>query len=887
MLKVTNLTKKYVSKEGTTFALDNVNLEFNKNEFVFVVGKSGSGKSTLLNILGSLDKATSGEVLINDESLNSFNKTKTNIYRQNIAFIFQDFALIDNLNVKDNIKLARSDVTDEDIKAALQRVELSNFENRKIGTLSAGQKQRVAIARGIVKNPRIILCDEPTGNLDFLTSQSIIKCLKNLTKDSLVLFVSHNLDDAYTYANRIIELDNGHVSKDIEINEGLEDKPYVVEDNSLYLTTIKSLDEQEINKINDDINSGKINKIYPKQNLFKEHENKEANDINIGDKYKKIKSKDLFSFSNKVLRKQFVKTSLFALISALVLSVFSIAFSFITFDPQDYTKRSLDKNDETHLSFKQDAKDTQNIDEYNRILPLSPNFYEQVEGEKYVDYFPTINIPIPGVSNVVSVGPYANTYPADSTCILKGRQLCFNNSCGVMVIPEQQFSTYLNGGRPFEIIEEAEEKKDYGVYITDVAANWAKRDHKTYLGEKKSLSYPNKDYRHGTYINGVVKTNLEDLFPEFKDYLYKDVLSKEEYYSFTHHDNYQRFLRAFSRCATYFYSFNADFLNKFLDVERDFRWLTNYRVGLEACNKYIVPGSDETLDDYLGAIERGNFTTSVESSIPRGYCNVSIGLLNKYMHEEGEHTKEEWQDILDQYGRKIYIHNAVCDVDGYNHPVFTLEIRNISDSEGAYIATNHEDANEINRTSFFEYGIASFDSGFYTKNETLFTSLHIKTGNTFVTIGTSISKTIGAYKGLFEVVFYITLIAAVFLAFVAAYDAIKKQTYSIGVMKSLGVRESSIFGCFAVHQVEFILLSGLLALIAEVIFLNIANNILVLALQGLFSLKVRPVIPILEFTGPIYLVSFGIIVVTTILSLVLSFILVKKMRIVDILKNKY
>ena len=457
MLKVVNLTKKYVSKEGTTFALDNVNLEFNKNEFVFVVGKSGSGKSTLLNILGSLDKATSGEVLLNEDSLSSFDKNTTNIYRQNIAFIFQDFALIDNLNVKDNIKLARSDVSDEDIKNALERVELPNFENRKIGTLSAGQKQRVAIARGIVKNPRIVLCDEPTGNLDFLTSQSIIKCLKNLTKDSLVLFVSHNLDDAYTYANRIIELDNGYVSKDIEINEGLEDKPYVVEDKSLYLTTIKSLDEQEINKINEDIKSGAINKIYPKQNLFKEHENKDDNEVLINKEYKKIKFKDLFSFSNKVLRKQFLKTTLFALISALVLTVFSIAFSFITFNQQQYTQRSLDKLDEASLVYKQETKDTSNIDEYNRIMPLSPYFDEQVEGEKFVNYFPVVNVDIPKTATAVSVNPTSNSYPLEKTCIAKERNLSFNNSNGTVIITEEAFSKYLNAGRPFEIVEAAEE----------------------------------------------------------------------------------------------------------------------------------------------------------------------------------------------------------------------------------------------------------------------------------------------------------------------------------------------------------------------------------------------------------------------------------------------
>ena len=884
MLKILNLTKKYVSKEGTTFALDNVNLEFNKNEFVFVVGKSGSGKSTLLNILGSLDKATSGEVYLNDVSLNSFDQNKINSYRQNIAFIFQDFALIDNLNVKDNIKLARSDVSDEDIKSALERVELPGFEKRKIGTLSAGQKQRVAIARGIVKNPRIILCDEPTGNLDFLTSQSIIKCLKSLTKDSLVLFVSHNLDDAYTYANRIIELDNGRVARDIEVNEGLEDKPYIVEDNSLYLTTIKSLNEEEINKINEDIKSGSINKIYPKQNLFKEHERKEDASIDIGESYKKIKFKDLFSFSNKVLRKQFLKTSLFALIGALVLTVFSISFSFITFNQQQYTQRSLDKLDEASLVYKQETKDTTNIDEYNRIMPLSPNFYNEIQGEKFVDYFPVVNADIPKTATSISVTPTSNTFPLEKTCIAKERKLSFNNSSGTVIITEEAFSKYLNAGRPFEIIETAEEYKPYGVYITDVAMKWLKRDHITYLGEKKSASYPNKDYVYGAYINGVVKTDLEDRFPEFKDYLYADVLTAEDYKALINHDNYDKFLRTFARYVTYFYSFNKNFLEDYRNVRKDFRWITNYQVIFEANKKNA---SELAPDSGSGVIKRGSNALSIENTIVKGHCNVSLGALNTFMNEETEHTKDEWYDILDQYGRKMYLHNAVYDIDGYTHPVFEFEVDKITDSESTYFALNNEDANEINKTSFYEFGFVSFESEFFAKNEKLFGSLHIKINNSYALLGSSMAKSIGAYKDLFKVVFYIMLSAALAIVFVAAYDAIKKQTYSIGVMKSLGVRESSIFGCFAVHQVEFIAICSVLVLLFEAIFMKLANNLLVFAFRRMYASAGTPIIPIVEFTGVVYLVSMGIVISITLLSLVLSFILIKKMHIVDILKNKY
>ena len=229
------------------------------------------------------------------------------------------------------------------------------------------------------------------------------------------------------------------------------------------------------------------------------------------------------------------------------------------------------------------------------------------------------------------MGPAHNNFPIEKTCIAKERKLSFNTSSGVVIITEEAFSKNLNAGRPFEIIEQAEEYKSYGVYITDVAMRWLKRDHVTYLGVKKSASYPSKDYVHGAYINGVVKTDLEDRFPEFKDYLYKDVLTADEYKALTKHPNFDKFLRTFARYATYYYSFNKNFLEDYKNVRKDFRWFTNYEVILEATKKY-----SDSLNDISDSsvIKRGTFYLSKENDIPKGYCNVSLGLLNTYMNEE-------------------------------------------------------------------------------------------------------------------------------------------------------------------------------------------------------------------------------------------------------------
>ncbi len=194
----------------------------------FILGKSGSGKSTLLNLIGGLDKPDSGEIIFDGKSFSSFTKKDYSYYRNNeIGFVFQDFNLIEDFNVYENINLAitlQNDKKDVDrdkiIKDVLRSVGLEGYEKRNANELSGGQKQRIAIARAIVKNPSIILADEPTGNLDSETGEEIFTLLKELSKERLVIVVSHDKENAENYSDGIIEIKDGViVSKNFESTE--------------------------------------------------------------------------------------------------------------------------------------------------------------------------------------------------------------------------------------------------------------------------------------------------------------------------------------------------------------------------------------------------------------------------------------------------------------------------------------------------------------------------------------------------------------------------------------------------------------------------------------------------------------------------------------------
>ncbi len=224
MLKLKNITKVYNSSNEKLKALDNVSIMFRKSEFVSILGPSGCGKTTLLNIIGGLDRYTSGDLIINGKSTKYFKDRDWDSYRNySVGFVFQNYNLIGHQTVLSNVELALtiSGVSKKERKKraikALEEVGLKRQINKKPNQLSGGQMQRVAIARALVNNPDIILADEPTGALDTKTSIQVMEILKNISKDKLVIMVTHNPDLAQKYSSRIIKILDGKIIDDSNI----------------------------------------------------------------------------------------------------------------------------------------------------------------------------------------------------------------------------------------------------------------------------------------------------------------------------------------------------------------------------------------------------------------------------------------------------------------------------------------------------------------------------------------------------------------------------------------------------------------------------------------------------------------------------------------------
>lgn len=220
-VKLQDITKIYKMGEVEIRAADNISFSIDKGEFVVIVGPSGAGKTTVLNILGGMDTATSGTLLVDGGEITAYNSRRLTEYRrEDIGFVFQFYNLVPNLTALENVELALQICRDPlDAREVMEEVGLGDRLNNFPAQLSGGEQQRVSIARALAKNPKLLLCDEPTGALDYNTGKAILKLLQNMCRERgmTVIVITHNQAIA-PMADRLIHIKNGQVSQ-MELNE--------------------------------------------------------------------------------------------------------------------------------------------------------------------------------------------------------------------------------------------------------------------------------------------------------------------------------------------------------------------------------------------------------------------------------------------------------------------------------------------------------------------------------------------------------------------------------------------------------------------------------------------------------------------------------------------
>lgn len=290
MLELRDITKVYKTKSQDVVALNKVNLSFGEKGMVFIIGKSGSGKTTLLNVMGGLDSFDKGDLIIKGKSFSDFKQRDFDNYRNTfIGFVFQEYNLLDEMTVEKNISLAMElqgqRKRTSTINTILKLVDLEGLNKRLPSELSGGQKQRVAIARALVKTPQIILTDEPTGALDTNSGIQVMNLLKDLSRDRLVIIVSHNVDLARAYADRIIEMKDGQVESDYTLDRSNSGELHIKELNDKVIVKRGAkLSDKDLKLLKSAVEQEKDIQIVDENNFYVETETKiESKQYKAGD----------------------------------------------------------------------------------------------------------------------------------------------------------------------------------------------------------------------------------------------------------------------------------------------------------------------------------------------------------------------------------------------------------------------------------------------------------------------------------------------------------------------------------------------------------------------------------------------------------------------------
>ena len=555
MIVIDSLNKIYKSKKRKKHhALKDVSVVLPDEGLVFVLGKSGSGKSTLLNLIGGLDSITSGRIEVDGNDISSLSESSYANYRNShIGFIFQDYHLIDELTIFENVKLA-IDLCGENaegkVKDALARVGLEGYETRFPTELSGGEQQRVAIARAIVKKPRIILADEPTGNLDTNTARQIIDILKEFSKDCLILIVSHNTVDANKYADRIIELSYGKIISDHTKNPDFADELTIVGENLVYPQgTELSDDDVEI-----------INKHREKHLVKRKDKFLSTATISPGEKKQKISKKGInfastLSLSGKFLKNKVTAISLSAFMVAVIMVIMALAQTIIGFNASNVLTSEIAKSGQPSLLLNK-VLDEEKQSQLEKIYPV-----KIADSEIQAFYDAGYNGKIyPVYSHSLVIRNHGTYWGTNTNHFYKG--IFMSETFGTMVVDEEFLA---NKFGTVEFVAEADVKTRYGVYITDYVADCAleissKYKDKTYddlLGGFFIAGY----YSPRMYVNGIIKTDYKEKYGEIIESVKKGAIDVS---SIGENEELQGLLTDVYARLGFCYSLNPNFVNDFL-----------------------------------------------------------------------------------------------------------------------------------------------------------------------------------------------------------------------------------------------------------------------------------------------------------------------------------
>lgn len=879
MISVQNLSKIYRSKhKSVCHALKNVSFELPDTGLVFVIGKSGSGKSTLLNMIGGLDKITSGKVVAFGNDIASYNTHKLQDYRNTeLGFIFQDFHLLDDLTVAENIALAlelQGGTSDATIDWALEQVDMAGYGKRYPTELSGGQKQRVAIARAIVKKPRLLLADEPTGNLDSKTTTQITELLRKIARSTLVLVVSHNLNDAHNYADRILELSDGEIINDLTRDEFYTDDVEIVDD-TLKIPLLKELNTDQLDQIDQAISQGRVKKLRQKNDKFKPSKTMPIQQ----DKPAKLQSRRLSVGRQLKLSWQFGKSYILkvltsALIAAAVLMVICLSQMIMYFNPADVVDRETAKMENPTLAYTNIDQDAEALSGQQPLRYISDSDFNAINSSVDNKAHKLINYSLYGgrVSPVTYGLEHVMSFTAGeyfSPCTF-GTVVCDEDFIKSLFAIDGQLS-----------ITYADEYNPGGVYITDyMADSFCNKYPLKYTSHEQLLGTftPSSKKLNYGYINGIIHTGYADRYADLFEQLVHNktqtnVLIREN-------EQFAAFYDEVSQYLGMSYSTEPNF------VEHMSQQRTNEvaRVHMVTLNGTDLPSYPTISGHYYSFTDKEYLNLKLEDNqIAIHYALYNLMFGTNYTAADID-SKTKLSDVVKTMELSAF---HVTDQSKAN-PYFKMEVevRLYSASSAANIGAGDSVLQMAMQGCTKTFGVY-FAPGCNAKTATeVATSYGMVPNSIKLASISTMTRAVEVFSEFFGLIFLVLVAALVVVIVKFGLDIVRRKIYEIGVIKALGGRSSSFMVIFGVQVIVFALLVCLFAQLGMYFFVGVANDVLVKSLQTLASTRIMLDIEILAFDWP--LISYDCVVafVLCVISTLVPIVALHRVKPINIIKAK-
>ncbi len=869
MIILKNVSKIYkTSKNNFEIGLDKINLTISNAGLVFIVGTSGSGKSTLLNLLSALDKPTSGEIIIHSKCLNNSKDKYLDYYRSNyVANIFQEFNLLEDFNVYSNIELSshlnNTKVSKNLIDKVLNMVNLSGKGLRKINELSGGEKARVGIARALIKNPSIILADEPTGNLDTNSSEEVIKILKSISETKLVIVVTHDVNLALNYADRIIELKDGRILKDETYN-----------------------------------------------NIEKEEEKVKLKKTRLS-----LTKSSILAFKN--LKSKKIRLCITSILVTFSLSLFALAMSLTNYDVSSAHAKAMVNNNVTHVEILKtiDGKvydtsrfltdfTTSDLEEVKLVSDLNFSKAETLTSDNELpritlnmlenDYmFYKVNLYDPNIiithNTELEKLHIIGTMPKDEEILIHKLLADYIIYYGINIISENELGEKITTlYKPTSYEELINSKVDIPFGNLSVHISGIINDDLTKFEELKNITYEDEKKLKNNNVkeyNRISKL-YEELINKSYEYLNYFIVSE----NFVNSINIVPNTAIDTERYKFLYEYNG--------TKYELNGIFSYYDGKEPINDFI---QNTTYRHYYNGIELINIEDFKELKDNEIIIDTTMldNLTNKKYSETYSRIMKEYRNLTTNYDIKnigdIYKYTLMeinqefgligSEITLYigpfagkeNQSAHTLKIVGVGDNSFIYvnknIVTDYIVPNEkINKLSIELDNKKDLENVFNTFNDKYITK------TIYTESIKSVNKTIKKIKPIMFNASIIFLIFSIVLFMNYISSSINANKKKIGILRALGARKIDTFKIFYMESFIIGIISLISSSILELIFIKYAN---IYVSRNLFS-QIEPIA--FNINTIIYLIITVILVVF--ITSFISIYKLAKMNPIDAINNK-